>query len=132
MLLLDKLDLTKQPLLLRYYLTKLVLKFLPLFFQTFPPGGIQGGKVARAGRANALNILLGILGNTARLVKAGTVLIGTHGNRYIGKGIKFITTATRRLEGWIVRHWREQWFSGRKTLEGRGSVTSLNGYVPGI
>ena len=98
--------------LLRYYLTKLVLKFLPLFFQTFPPGGVYGGKVARAGRANILNTLLGILGNTIRLVKAGTVLTGTYSNGYIGEGIKFITTATGRLGGWIVRHWKEQWFSG--------------------
>ena len=36
---------------------------------------------------------------TARLVKAGTVLAGTHRNGYISKGIKFITTATRRLGG---------------------------------
>ena len=89
----------KQPLLLRYYLTKLFLKFLPLFFQTFPPSGIQGGKVVRAGRTDTLNILLGILGNTIRLIKAGIVLAGTYRNRYISKGIKFITTATGRLGG---------------------------------
>ena len=90
--------------LIRYYLTKLFLKFLPLFFQTFPPGGVQGGKVARAGRADILDTLLGILGNATRLVKAGTVLIGTYRNRYISKGIKFLTTATGRLGGWIVRY----------------------------
>ena len=85
--------------LLRYYLTKLVLKLLPLFFQTLPPDDVQGGKVARAGRANALNILLSIFGNIIRLIKAGIVFIGTYRNRYISKRIKFITTATGRLEG---------------------------------
>ena len=83
--------------LLRYYLTKLFLKFLPLFFQTFLPSGIQGGKVVRTGRTDIFNIFLGILGNTIRLIKAGTVLIETYRNRYISKGIKFITTATGRL-----------------------------------
>ena len=90
--------------LLRYYFTKLVLKFLPLFFQTLPPSGVQGGKVVRAGRANILNILLGVFSNAIGLVKAGVVLAGTYRNRNISKRVKFITTATGRLGGRIVRY----------------------------
>ena len=85
--------------LLYYYLTKLFFKFLPLFFQTFLPSGVQGGKVVRTGRANILNILIGILGNTIRFIKTGIVLIEAYRNRYISKGIKFITAATGRLRG---------------------------------